>query len=784
MTQANLIKTSALRGKGPILLVSVLFFLSGAAGLMYQTVWVRLLELYFGVTLTAITLIVSAYMGGLGLGSMLGGRIAGKSRNPILLYGIIEAAIGIFGLLSPALINWIGKNTAGSPYWLVFILSFILLLVPTVLMGMTLPLLTQAFVKRIENSGQIIGLLYGINTLGAAIGALASGFILIGWYGLGGTLVIAAAINFLVGIGAAPLKPEIEGQAETSTGSVSESPAVAAPRLNFNIVLAAAFLVGFIGMSFEMVWFRILGVFTKNTAYSFPSILFVFLAALAVGGWFWGRKADQSKDPTELFWKLQLSIGIVTAFSFMVFWAFINIPQFQSTLQAAFYEVRQPVPPTFRSGEDYILSRRILLFGLFSYFLPILVMVLPAGLLMGGGLPILDRIAIDQASLSGRRVGDIHLANILGSVLGTLAASFIFLPLLGSENTYKLLSALTVSFFLFFTISRKQQPNARAVVPVLALVVLLLFLPGKGRFYETLYLNATMRNSVAIHEAGDSVLAITFHGEKTKPSELWIGGIKNSFFPSAGGYERSALTCASAIQPERILIIGIGGANTANFLASLPDAEEVVIVELIEHLGAFLNEHVPVAQSTFSHPHVRYIADDGRRYLYANPDERFDLIFIDPLWSFTAGHNTLYSQEAMQLYQSHLAEGGVFCAWINERHFIPKTAATVFAYTDEFPDYLVNSDQPLNYDMEYMARVYEAYMESASGFITPAAADAMKPAEVMTRLEGGRAKIIKNEAKTPPLKDLTPWLEYYFICPPSLQNSMSIWQMRYCTQSQ
>jgi spermidine synthase len=784
MTQANIMKASALRGKGPILLVSVLFFLSGAAGLMYQTVWVRLLELYFGVTLTAITLIVSAYMGGLGLGSMLGGRIAGKSRNPILLYGIIEAAIGIFGLLSPALIHWIGKNTAGSPYWLVFILSFILLLIPTVLMGMTLPLLTQAFVKRIENSGQIIGLLYGINTLGAAIGALGSGFILIGWYGLGGTLVIAAVINFLVGIGAAPLKPEKVEQAEASSNPETLNPSIHAPRLNFNIVLAAAFLVGFIGMSFEMVWFRVLGVFTKNTAYSFPSILFVFLAALAIGGWFWGRKADQSKDPTELFWKLQLSIGIVTAFSFMVFWAFINLPQFQSILQDAFYEVRQPAPPTFRSGEDYILSRRLLLTGLFSYFLPILVMVLPAGFLMGGGLPILDRIAIDQASLSGRRVGDIHLSNILGSVLGTLAASFIFLPTLGSENTYKLLSALTVSFFVFFTISRKQQLNVRSAVPVLALFALLLFLPGKGQFYETLYLNATARNSVAIHEAGDSVLAITFHGEKTEPSELWIGGIKNSFFPSAGGYERSALTCASASQPKRILIIGIGGSNTANFLASLPGAEEVIIVELIEHLGSFLNEHVPVAQSTFSHPHVRYIADDGRRYLYANPDETFDLIFIDPLWSFTAGHNTLYSQEAMQLYQSHLTEGGVFCAWINERHFIPKTAATVFAYTDEFPDYLVNSDKPLEYDMEYMTSAYEAYMQSARVFITPSTADTMNPPAVMERLKGDQQGILENEINTPALKDLTPWLEYYYFCPPSLQNSMGIWQMRYCTQSQ
>ena len=146
-------KTSPISGKSSILLVSILFFLSGAAGLIYQTVWVRLLELYFGVTLTATTLIVSAYMAGLGLGSLLGGRIASKSRNTILLYGLIEAGVGVFGIFSPSLINWIGQNTAGSPYILVFFLSFVLLLLPTLLMGMTLPLLTQAFVTRVETSG-------------------------------------------------------------------------------------------------------------------------------------------------------------------------------------------------------------------------------------------------------------------------------------------------------------------------------------------------------------------------------------------------------------------------------------------------------------------------------------------------------------------------------------------------------------------------------------------------------------------------------------------------------
>jgi spermidine synthase len=770
--------TNLTGGKTPIILVSILFFFSGAAGLIYQTVWVRLLELYFGVTLTATTLIVGAYMAGLGLGSLIGGRIAARSKNTILLYGLIEAGIGIFGVFSPTLINWIGQNTAGSSYALVFVLSFALLLLPTLLMGMTLPLLTQAFVTRVETSGHVIGLLYGINTLGAAIGALAAGYILIGWFGFGGALLAAVILNFLVGAGAVLLKARFEIYSDAQT-----APVVAPPRelWKYEAILFSAFLVGFIGMGFEMLWFRLLGIFNRHTAYGFPSILFVFLIALALGGWFWGRKIDASRDPVRLFWKLQITVGIVTASSFLLMWALINLPQLQPWLQENFNQQRQqPIPSLIRVGEELVFSRRIFLFGLLEYFLPIVLMVLPAGLLMGGGLPSLDRIAIDQVSVSGRRVGDIHLANIVGSVSGTLVTSFILLPLLGSELTLKVLSALTLSFLVIYLLTQKAPLRLSMIGLPLLLILLILLLPGRGQFYTRLYQAANGLESVALRESGDGILAITFRGEKTNPADLWIAGIKNSFFPSDGEYERSALTCAAAAHPKRILIIGMGGGNTANFITSLPGVEEVVIVELMEELGVFLNEYVPVAQSALNHPAVNYIVDDGRRYLYANPDEKFDMIFIDPLWSFTAGHNNLYSQEAVRLYRDRLSENGVFCAWVNEAHFIPKTAATVFPYSDLFDTYLVNSSQPLEYDADYMTQAYNSYLETQSVYLDATAADTMNPQTILKHGKHGQQKILQAGKRIPALTDLTPWLEYYYFCPPRFTHSLSTQQLRYC----
>jgi predicted membrane-bound spermidine synthase len=377
-------------------------------------------------------------------------------------------------------------------------------------------------------------------------------------------------------------------------------------------------------------------------------------------------------------------------------------------------------------------------------------------------------------------VGDIHLANITGSVLGTLATSFLLLPLLGSELTLKILSVLTLSFLAIYILSQRMQLRPSMLYLPLSLILFALVLPGRGQFYTKLYQNATGLKSVIIRESGDGILAITFRGDKTDPADLWIAGIKNSFFPSDGEYERSAMTCASAAHPKRILVIGLGGGNTVNFITSLPDVKEVVVVELMQELGSFLNEYVPVAKSALGHPSVNYIVDDGRRYLYANPDEKFDMIFIDPLWSFTAGHNNLYSQEAMKLYQAHLSANGIFCAWVNETHFIPKTVATVFPYSDLFDTYLVSGNQPLDYDEDYMNKAYASYLETQSIYLDDSAAETMNPPAILDHSKQNQSKILQSVQGIPALTDLTPWLEYYYVCPPRFLANLQAQQLRYC----
>jgi spermidine synthase len=753
-----------------LIFFSTLFLGSGAAGLIYQIVWARLLELYFGVTLTAITLIVAAYMAGLGLGSLFGGRIAKKQKSALLLYGLLELGIGLFGLVSPVLILEIGQATAGSPYWLVFILSFLLLLIPTFLMGMTLPLLSQAFIHRVETSGQIIGILYGINTVGAAIGTLAAGYILIGSIGFDGSINFAVALNSIVGL----LAVVISRQKVKTSSRIEEQPTPPQKldsEWGYLRILSASFLVGFIGLGYEMLWIRVLSIVNKNTVYGFPSILFVFLIGLAVGGYVWGRQADRSPRIERLFWRVEIGVGLVAALTFFLFWLSLN-QNWAFNWMGDFWQMQKPLPPMTDVDGSMVFSRRALLSSLVYYFLPILILVLPSSFLMGGGLPILDRIAISSPEVAGQRIGDIHLANIIGSVFGSLTISFLLLPSLGSELTLKALVLLSFVFpVMFAKRASEQRLSSQSRVYSTFLIgaagLLLLVTPGKGQFYTQLFETGTGKEAI-VNEAGDTVLALTRDAETGQPDWLWIGGETNSFYPTNGTYESRALTCAGASQPRRILVIGMGGGITAHFFQSIPGVEKVVIVELMDELGSFLYENVDFNRETFDNPLVEYVVDDGRRYLHAHPQERFDLIYADPLRWYSAGHNNLYSLEAMQLYQAHLSETGVFCAYVDQPNVIAKTITAVFPHTDQFRfRTVVASARPIIYDLAYMETLAANYLAVSREYVNAETAENIQPRKLLGQFSRSHEQVLTEEKSFQLLTDTKPWLEYYiFNMPP------------------
>ncbi|MEZ0396506.1 MAG: fused MFS/spermidine synthase [Anaerolineales bacterium] len=761
-TKATFSKKPARAGlaRFKLFLFAALFLVSGTAGLIYEIVWERLLELYFGVTMVAITLIVSAYMAGLGLGSLFGGRVARRVKFLLFVYGAVEIGIGLFGVVSPSLFTWVGQATAGSPYWLVFLLSFALLLIPTFLMGMTLPLLSQAFIERVDVSGQVVGLLYGINTLGAAAGSALAGYLLIGHSGLDGAIRYAFYANAGIGL----LAILFDRWRALSRAAVFPSekektvPRRQAP-WGYRSLLLASFLTGFLGLGYEMLWIRVLHITNKSTVYSFPTVLAVFLFGLAVGGYLWGRRADQTDDPAGLFIRLELAVGLTAGLCFLALYHALNLAAIQAWLSENFTHFQQPVTPMVAPEGGFVFSRRALFYSLLAYLPPFLLLILPASLLMGGGLPVLDRLAIESPQVAGRRVGEIHLANILGSVLGSLVISFILLPGIGSEWTLKTLIAASLIFPLLGWLNRRQFRLERGWWPFLAsLLALLLLLPGRGLFYTRLYESGTGERAV-IHETAETVLALTYRGAEDRT--LWIGGEINSRYPSPGYWEAQALNCAAASHPDRILVIGYGGGHTAYFATLLPGVEQITLVELIPDLIPFLAESTPLTQITLSDPRLDSVADDGRRYLYAHPEARFDLIIIDPLRNYTAGHNNLYSLEALTLYREHLTPGGVFCAWHDEYHIIPATLAAAFPYVDQYGDYSIASSQPLVYDLDYMNFTAERFLISNPERSPASIYDYFVPTTILQGFIRDQDQIRRDEAETPLLRDLYPYLEYY-----------------------
>ena len=732
--------------------------------------------MYFGVTMISITLIVSAFMAGLGIGSLIGGRIARNLQNALLLYGLLEIGIALFGAVSPRVIIWIGEATAGSPYALVFLISFAVLLIPTTLMGMTLPLLTQAFVDQVETSGQVIGLLYGINTLGAAFGAVLGGYVLIGFYGFEGAVYAAVFLNMAVGLFSLWLSRR---QIALAAGPVIGVSASGGTVLwGYGSILVSSFLVGFVGLGLEILWIRLLNLVNKNTAYSFPSVLGVFLFGLAIGGYFWGRRADTSRNPVALFCKVELAGAAVAAFTFLVFqWSL----QFKPPWIRDFFETQQPFSIFVASGGEVYFSRLTLIWSLWDYFLPILILVLPATLILGGGLPLLDRISIQSPLLAGSRVGDIHLANIIGSVAGALVISFILLPAVGSEWTLKLLILITFIFPGLYFLNRASRSRKRSFdrndLPLvgLALAALLsvFLLPGRGDFYRHMFALGTGQE-VVVSESSDSVLALTYE-PASQGDDLagwfWIGGEINSFFPAAGLYEERALVCAGAAQPQRILVIGFGGGHSTMFYKSITDVEQIVVVELLGDIAPFLSRNVASVRTTLSDPRITYVVDDGRRYLNAFPDEKFDLISIDPLRQHTAGHNNMYSEEAMKIYRSHLAPGGVLCAWMDDFHTIPHTVARVFPSVDQFRnEFMVASDQRIVYDKGYMTQISEEYAKLTSEIYGAQRSIRLDVSRALGFFKRDQEQILDSERGHEILRDMNPSLEYYFLAVPVSQS--------------
>jgi predicted membrane-bound spermidine synthase len=289
-------------------LLSAIFFFSGFAALVYQVVWQRLLTVYYGVGAISTTLIVSVYMLGLGVGALAGGVLADRVRRRIGLYAVVELAIALFGLISLWLLEFLGVRTAGSPYALALVYVAAFFCVPTFLMGATLPILTKIFNQSIRDFLSTVSTLYFLNTIGAALGALLGSYLLISFFGLDLALYVAVATNFTL---AGLIFYARSISSESPVGAMGDEPVDPAAGSLGRAAFVVVFLTGFLAIGYEIVWFRVIEILTKNSPYSFSTVLATYLLGIALGSYlirrWWRRLAGIHKK--DRFFALQFAIG-------------------------------------------------------------------------------------------------------------------------------------------------------------------------------------------------------------------------------------------------------------------------------------------------------------------------------------------------------------------------------------------------------------------------------------------------------------------------------------------
>jgi spermidine synthase len=708
----------------------LLFFVSGAAALVYQVAWQRLLALHSGVGLYSVAMIVAAFMAGLGLGSHLGGVASTRLSRLACLraFAALEILVSAFGAASTWIYyDWLYPLAVHlpSPSWRGGLLHFLALLPPTVLMGMSLPFLARAVVTDVAGAGRRIGWLYGVNVLGASLGALATPWLLLPWGGIPGAVHAAAAANLLVGVLAlllSSLRPVEEGAPSSATPT---EPAFEPPgRRPLGLWLALYGLSGFVALSLEIVWFRILDVAVKSTAFTFGSVLSVYLLGSAAGSLAVAPRVARLRHPLRAFLLVQCALVALASLAVV---GLVDLPA--SSPPLAGYVDYWSAYDFFSFGHEHDLAHVVRLYVI----LPGVLFLVPT-ILMGASFPILQRAVQDDPATSGRKVGVLQAANIAGCTAGSLLVGLVAMGTLGTAGSLRL---LTAGALVFAAVGLRYYGRAFAA-PALALALLSVVLPGREALWRRLH--GVGGDALALFEEdATGVVALT---PDSGGFRLSVNGKGNSWVPYGSRRYGSAHTVLGAIpatvhpRPTDVGVIGLGSGNTVWAAAFRPETRKVTVFEISSPQPRALWRLVgltalPEVRHLLEDPRLVVRIEDGRKALEAS-DATYDVLETDATWPETAGSGNLYSVEFFEAARRRLRPGGVMCTWAPT----PRVRATfqaVFPHVVETEDgeVLVGSALPIPFEPAVWASriaASEGYLGRAGGEEVLAALAGLRPA--------------------------------------------------------
>ncbi|MCY1045968.1 fused MFS/spermidine synthase [Corallococcus sp. bb12-1] len=660
--------------------MAALLFLSGATALVYELVWSKYLGNVLGNSGQAHAVVLATFMGGLALGAFVFGRTADRVKNPLALYGVLELGVGLYALAFPYVLGalehvWLSvavhvpEHLRVGPRLLVSSLS---LVVPTLLMGGTLPALVRHFAASLAGVRKELARLYAINSLGAAVGVYIAGTRLVPLIGLSASATLAAGLNVFLALAALALARQHPPAVVVGAAAAVED--VAYPRRAVRAALLGVMLSGFTSMLYQVTWIRLLSIVLGASTYAFTLILTAFILGIGLGS-FWLMTRKEGGDSLKLYGWTQ--VGLVLSLC-------VALPLY----------VR--LPHLFRWSE-WMLAREVETWPLFqaiTFAFCCLVLLIPT-FIMGAAFPAAARVATAKVSEVGRQLGGVYLWNTLGTISGAVLGGLVLMPFWGMQGNFVAgaVANLLAAGLAFEATSHGKQAEGAKPVPAWrvfapvggAAVLALLVLGGMHGWPQRLsdiaairvdrkppesYATLVERTKRLIRPLfyADDTFATVMVGELSKEN-LRFMKINGKVDASNGGDIETQVVAGhlgallQPREPRNVLLVGSGAAITAGSVLAHP-VERLDMVEIspavIEGARLFKADNRNAVDDPRTHIHI----DDAKTFMALAPI-KYDLIVSVPSNPWVAGVSGLFTRDFFQLVDKHLAEDGVLVQWIH-----------------------------------------------------------------------------------------------------------------------
>ncbi|MFZ3207687.1 MAG: fused MFS/spermidine synthase [Geobacteraceae bacterium] len=681
-------------------LIYFIFFLSGAAALIYEMLWVRYLSLIFGGSHLAVTTVLAVFMGGLALGSYIIGKKIGNATKLLRLYGFLELGIALSALLFwglmriyPQIYIPLAQINETSPLYLSIIrvaFAAVALILPTTLMGGTLPVLSSFVARRLKGLGRHLSFLYGINTIGAVVGTALTGFYFLPHYSVSTTLFIAMTINLFVCIIAFALQakvPVVVDETIFTDESISDSgnqdiavTELAEHTFPLKLVLWGIGVSGFCALAYEVLWTRILSIVIGATTYGFAILLMAFLSGIGLGSSALGLLAKvlgkRSKGTARPLRNLVVFFGLIQVIiglsALLISTHIRELPTYSAQILNSFQIIKFKI--------NYFETKQLTHFiTAFSF------MFIPA-FFMGVAFPLAGKIHGQYKKIVGHAVGEILSFNTVGAILGSAISGFVFIYLFGIQRSLQIIILINIGYGLLVMVSVMHNKILNILTSCMAIIAIMapVFTTNLWELWDSRMYAVYQSNSPEMFstpEKTKEVLAnndIIYYAEGTNSIISSVQSSGSLFFITNGRVEASNANQDKQCQytlghlpmllhpnPKKVFVLGTGSGMTLGATSVHPTVEQITLAEIepkvlgVAKSFGIYNHYV----LNKANPKLKIVFNDGRNFLMTTK-EKFDVITADPIHPWFSGAGYLYTTEYFKLAADHLNPGGIICQWL------------------------------------------------------------------------------------------------------------------------